>query len=417
VGVPVVIQAGTLIDGRGADPVHDATLTIEGEHIATVGTASRDGDVLDLSRYTVMPGLIDAHVHLGLSSDISSTTRNEISVVERAADLFRVCSETLDEGFTTVRDAGGVDGGIVAAVERGLVRGPRILSCGPILCQCGGHGHLASQFTRSETWNEHIDIPGLGAFSQICDGPDAVRRAARDAFRRGASFLKLCVTGGVTSTTDSPEDTQFSIAEITAAVEEARARRTYVTTHALNLTGIKNAIAAGVTCIEHGRLLDEETAAEMASRGVHLVPTLAVMHTYLERFDAMALPESIRERTVGKEAEMAEAVSVASKAGVLIGSGSDYIGPSQARRGLELTLKARLIGAMDAIVSATSSNARILGIDDRLGSIETGKLADLIAFDGDPLADPELFSDPQRVALVMKGGQVVSDRRTSRDGS
>jgi len=245
----------------------------------------------------------------------------------------------------------------------------------------------------------------------VCDGPDEVRVAARTALRRGATQVKVCVSGGVVSLTDRLEDTQFTVDELKAAVEEADARDTYVTAHAHNVRGIRNGLEAGVRCFEHGTFLDAETATAIAEAGARYVPTLAVAHLMAAEWQDWGLSEDVANRIEGIEEAMSGAVKLAYDAGVIMGSGSDLIGPQQRRRGLELTLKARIIGAMEAVVSATSVNARIMGAEDRLGSLEPGKIADVVAFRGDPLADPEIFDDPDAVVLVVKNGEVVRDRR------
>jgi imidazolonepropionase-like amidohydrolase len=247
--------------------------------------------------------------------------------------------------------------------------------------------------------------------SLVCDGPDEVRVAARTALRRGATQVKICVSGGVVSLTDRLEDTQFTVEELKAAVEEADARETYVTAHAHNVRGIRNGLDAGVRCFEHGTFLDAETATAIAEAGARFVPTLAVAHLMSEQWEEWGLPEEVARRIEGVEEAMSGAVKLAYDAGVIMGSGSDLIGPEQRRRGLEIVLKARIIGAMEAIVSATSVNARIMGAEDRLGSLEPGKLGDLVAFRGDVLADPELFDDPDAVVLVVKNGEILRDRR------
>jgi imidazolonepropionase-like amidohydrolase len=219
------------------------------------------------------------------------------------------------------------------------------------------------------------------------------------------------VSGGVVSLSDRLEDTQFTVEELRAAVEEAEARETYVTAHAHNVRGILNGLAAGVKCFEHGSFLDAETATALAEAGAWLVPTLAVARLMAEDGESWGLPKQVLPRMAGVEDAMTRAVKLAYDAGVLIGSGSDLIGPTQDRRGLELVLKARIIEPMAAIVSATSANARIIGESDRLGTIEQGKVADVIAVGGDPLVDPEVFDEPSRVLLVLKDGIVVKDGR------
>jgi imidazolonepropionase-like amidohydrolase len=254
-----------------------------------------------------------------------------------------------------------------------------------------------------------VDVPGLVNGKAVCDGPDAVRLAARRAFRRGATQIKLMATGGVVSLTDELTDTQLTVEEMRAAVAEAEARNTYVTVHAHNCGGIRNGIAAGVRCVEHGTYLDEETTALMARHGVALVPTFTVVDVMPGHWREWGLPESVVPRLVDVDRAMANALALARAHGVEVGSGSDLLGGEQNRRGRELVIRARLEDSMRAIVSATSANARILRREDSIGSVGPGKVADLIAIEGDPLSDPELFDQPDRVVLVIKAGRVVKD--------
>jgi imidazolonepropionase-like amidohydrolase len=403
------LRGATLIDGTGADPRANVTVTVEGERIAAIGDASASaGDgaqALDLTGLTLLPGLIDAHTHLGMVG-----TDPAMSAAELAARAFRNCELALDAGFTTVRELGGLDGGMVRAIEGGLVRGPRLFPSGPALAQDGGHGTFMQPFSECVC---ELRLPGLSQLTQVCNGPEEVRLAARRAFRRGATQLKMMISGGVVSLSDSLEDTQFAVEELRAAVAEAQARHTYVTAHAHNCQAIRNGLAAGITCFEHGSFLDEETADLMAQAGAALVPTLAVTRVLLAEWRVWQLPEAVVERMSGVEEAMSRATRMAYARGIAIGSGADLLGAEQNRHGLELTLKAAVLGPMAAIVSATATNARILRAADRLGTVELGKLADLIAVSGDPLAEPALFDDPARVVLVIKGGQVVKDLRRS----
>ena len=407
----IALRGATLIDATGRDPVRDSTVVVEEGRIPSVGgPAPRGAEELDLTGLTLVPGLIDAHVHLGTSTDFSRLLNRASSVAEMAAAMFQNCEQTLDAGFTTVRDTGGVDNGIAGVVEKGLVRGPRIIHCGPLLCQTGGHGHYGAEWEPSCDWHAH-HLPGLASFSFLSDGADEVRRNARECFRRGASFIKLCVTGGVVSRHDRLSDTQFTVEEIAAAVAEAEARGSYVTVHAHNNSGIRNAVQAGARCVEHGTGLDEATAALMAEHRVDLVPTFAVVRKIEENVTAMGLPPVIAERAKGTFQGMADAVLAAREAGLRVGSGSDLIGPDQRDRGLELVLKSEIMGPMDALVSATRTNAEILGVSDQLGTIEEGKAADLVAIDGNPLDKPELFNDRARISLVVKSGEVARNLR------
>ncbi|MFD9894902.1 amidohydrolase family protein [Amycolatopsis sp. NPDC059027] len=405
------LDGAVVVDGTGRDPLPGTGVLVENGRITRVGgdRPARSG-VLDCTGLTLTPGLIDAHVHLGLSSPVDASLRYELSVAELAADIFDSCGQTLDAGFTTVRDTGGIDGGLVRAVERGRVRGPRILPCGPVLCQTGGHGHFAADWEPVKLWSER-DVPGLCGLSLLCDGPDSMRRNAREAFRRGATFLKLCVTGGVVSRHDKLSDTQFSVEEIAAAVGEAAARGTYVTVHAHNNAGLRNAVRAGAKCVEHGSEIDEETAALMAAEGVAHVPTLSVVEKLASDAESTGLSADIAARLGSVRDGQIAGLLASRAAGVRVGLGSDLFGPGQGARGSELVLRAKVEPAMAVLVSATRDNAEILGIGQEVGTIEPGKLADLVAFEGDPLAEPAIFGDRSRVVLVLREGRILKDRR------
>lgn len=402
-----LLRGGTLIDGTGTDPVAKATVSIANGVFDDVGgdaKAPSGSETIDLNGLTLLPGLIDAHSHLGIV-DVGEGDRTAPAVL--AAQIFANCGLALDGGFTTVRDVGGIDGGVASTVALGLVRGPEILPSGPLLSQKGGHADHASP------WVDHPHahgVPGLVQGGITCDGPDEVRRATRIVLQRGATQVKVCISGGVASYTDRITDTQFSVEELRAAVEEAKARDTYVTAHAHHARAIVNGLEAGVECFEHGTYLDEATAAKMAAAGAILVPTLAVTRLFITEAEAWGIPDDFLPRMAGIEEAMAASMKLARDAGVTIGSGSDILGPGQNRRGLELTMKAEILGPMEAIVSATATNAKVLRRPD-IGTVEPGKKADLIAVDGDPLTDPELFDNPDRIVLVIKNGQIVKDLR------
>lgn len=405
----LTLRTSSLIDGTGADPRSDLDVVVNHDRVVDIAAPQASADeVIDLRGLTVLPGLIDAHTHLGII-DVGTI---ESPAAITAARIFRNCELALDAGFTTVRDVGGIDGGVASAVELGLIRGPRIFPSGPVLCQTGGHGDERFPFGPDHGhFHEAMGIPGLAEYARACDGPDAVRLAARWAFRRGATQIKVCVSGGVVSLTDSLEDTQFTVAELMAAVEEADARGTYVTAHAHNSRGIRNGLDAGVRCFEHASYLDEVTARALADAGASIVPTLTVAHLFLEEADAWNVPVAMRPRIAGLEQAMGQSLKLARDCGVRVGLGTDLLGPEQNRRGLELVLRAALADPMEAIVSSTAVNASIMGQAADIGTIEPGKRADVIAVDGDPMAHPELFDDPSRVVFVMKDGAVAKDTR------
>jgi imidazolonepropionase-like amidohydrolase len=405
--VSLVLTNATVIDGTGRDPVAGG-VTIDGGRIGAVGATSPGpaATVLDAGGLTVLPGLIDLHTHLGV---IAIGAPESLPPAVAAAHMFRNAELCLMSGHTSVREVGGADGGLVQAIDLGLVTGPRVFPSGPLLCQSGGHGDYLSAFFAHE-YHHDPGVPGLAQMSLVCDGPEEVRVAARTAFRRGATQLKMCLSGGVVSLTDSLEDTQFTVEELRAAVAEAAARGTYVTAHAHNGLAVRNGLAAGVTCFEHGTFLDEATVAAMAAAGATLVPTLTVLALMPDKWREWGVPQEALPRLAGVMEAQSASIKMAFEAGVRIGSGSDCLGPRQSGRGRELALKAEVLGPMEAIVSATATSARVLGRDD-LGVLAPGKTADIIAVDFDPLAQPGHWADPGRVVLVIKDGLVVKDTR------
>ena len=398
-----------LVDGTGRDPVFSDVCVDDGV-VTAVGSAPAGADVVELDGFTITPGLIDAHVHLGIASAIGDLLSHKLSVAEIAADMFSNAAQTLDAGYTTVRDTGGIDRGLVAAIASGKVAGPRVLQCGPIQCQAGGHGHLASDWEPTELWGTH-HIPGLCSLSFLSNSPDEMRTNVRESFRRGADFIKLCVTGGVVSTHDELTDTQLTSEEIAVAVQEAEARGTYVTVHAHNNVGLRRAIEAGVKCVEHGSEIDEEVAALMAARGVAHVPTLTVVEQLLRNATAMGLPAHIADRAKVVRQGQIDGLLASRAAGVTVGLGSDVIGPDQTGRSEELLLRSELESPMEALVAATASNAKVLRIADRVGTVEVGKVADLVAWRTDPLESPKAFTDRTQAAVVVKAGAIVKDLR------
>lgn len=412
--VPLVLHNATLIDGTGADPRPGVSVIVEGHSIVRIARARefdvpRDAEAYDLGGRFLLPGLTDAHVHFGLTEPDGTTTR---PLAAYALKVARFIEETLDQGFTTVRDAGGLDPAWAGAVDRGLLRGPRILPSGAFLSQTGGHGDFRAPYEDTPP----ASVPGLLAGSVLCDGPDAARRAARDQLRRGATQIKVMASGGAASPTDPVDATQFTVEELRAAVQEAAARDTYVLAHAYHPRSIANCLDAGVRSIEHGNLLDEETAYRMAREGVFLVPTLIVYEVLSRHGAEFGLSRFSIEKIERVRATAEQAVRLAAEAGVRIGSGSDLLGHTMARKAEELTLKARILGPVQAIVSATRVNAELFGLADRIGTVAEGKDADLIVVDGDPLADISVLADPERISLVVKGGAVVKRVELTPDG-
>ncbi len=401
-----LLGGATILDATGADPYRGSSVLVGDGHIRAIGElTSSDATAIDLDGLTLLPGLIDAHAHHGIV-EVHDADRTPLAVL--AARIVANLGRTLQEGFTTSREMGGLDGGFAQAVAEGMVSGPRLFPSGPLLCTTAGHGDLGPSYLPHSA-HSHDRVPGLVQNGRPVDGPDAVRRAAREAFRHGATQLKMCISGGVVSLTDRMEDVQFSVDEMRAAVEEAEARHTYVAAHAHNTDAIRRGLEAGIHSFEHGTFLDAATAELMAARGAVLVPTLTVLVRWLA--DPGDVPVTSRDRIASSLTAMQQAVRLGVEHRITMGSGSDLVGAVQQGRGDEIVHKAALVGALDAIISATRTNASILGWGDRLGTIEVGKIADLIAVDGDPLADPSVLADPRRIVLVMQDGRIVKDTR------
>jgi len=355
---------------------------------------------------TLMPGLTDAHVHIG-AVDVNILDQHRERPSNLTALLMaRIMEETLMQGFTTVRDAGGADWSFKAAVERGVIEGPRLLVSDKPLSQTGGHGDWRR---RSETQPPEIFCPTAGMRSVVCDGADEVRKAAREQLRLGADQIKVMASGGAMSPADELAATQYQIEEIRAAVEEAEAARTYVMAHAYNDGSVRNCLHAGVRSIEHGNLIDEETARLMCEAGVYLVPTLVTYEAISEEGKNHGVPDDVIRKIDEARALGIRALRHAHEAGVRIASGSDLLGPLQDRKARELEIKTEVMSPMEALVSATRTNAELFGMQGEIGTVEEGKLADLLVVDGNPLEDISILQKRENLKLIMKGGKIAKN--------
>jgi len=404
----VVLRNCTLLDCTGADPAPRATVVVAGARIARVARGAepdlpRDAARIDCEGRTLMPGLTDAHVHAAIVETDPAAARRD-APASLALRIAAVLEQTLDAGFTTVRDAFGLDWGFAQAIARGLVRGPRVLFSGACLSQTGGHGDWR------EPHHQHAPvegIPGLIATPRICDSPDEMRRAAREQLRSGAHAIKLMAGGGCMSPTDELEHTQFTIEEMAAACYEARTVGKLAMAHVYTPQGILNALAAGVRSIEHGNFLDEESAAAIRAAGAWFVPTLTTYELISQFGAAQGIPRRMLDKIDQAKAGGARSLAVARAAGVPIASGSDVLAAMQPFKAMELSLKAAVLGAHDAILSATRTNAALFGLADEIGTVEAGKRADLILVDGQPLDDITLLQNADNVRLVMRDGAVM----------
>jgi len=404
---------GTLIDGRGGTPLPNAAVLINEVRIEAVGEVnglSLPDDLeskIDAGGGFILPGLIDTHVHLILQDfNLERVMATPFSL--RFYHSVEYMRRTLDAGITSVRDAGRADVGMKQAVETGVVVGPRMQISTAVLTITGGH---ADGWMRSG--NEFQLFPAYPGFPDgRCDGVDGVLKTVREVLRAGADVVKICTTGGVMSPTDHPDFTQFSPKEIEVVVREATYRRGIkVMAHAQAVEGIKNAVRAGVHSIEHGIYLDDEAIQLMLEHETFLVPTLLAPAAVVETGAEVGMPDhAIRKAREVIDVHI-DSIRRAHEAGIKIAKGTDAGVMPHGTNLRELGLMVDIgMTPMEAIIATTKTAAECLGWQDQVGTVEVGKLADIVIAKTDPLRDIRSLENRDNIAVVMKGGEVVKDR-------
>ena len=397
----LVLKGATLIDGLGGNPLADAAVYIEGDRIAWVGGATdmpaeaKAAEQVDVSGKWLLPGLVDAHIHIcynGTDSIFDLLERSRDSLMLEAVDIAR---RVLSHGTTSVRDVGGeeyLELALRDGIDAGFITGPRIKASGRVISMTGGHAHF---------------------IAREADGPDEVRKAAREQIKAGADVVKLMATGGSATPGQDIHASQFTVEEIKAAVETAHMMGRTVAAHCHGVGGIRNCLLAGVDTIEHGTYLDEETADMMAANDAQLVLTIGVGQPDLERMPLTPVQKADAERRKegidrGK-AQIRKTIELARSKGIFIGCGTDAGGNPLAphyhsmAREIELLVENDL-SQMEAICIGTRNNAKVLRWDDEIGTVESGKYADLLLLNGNPLRD---ISNLRNIAAVYKGGAKV----------
>jgi imidazolonepropionase-like amidohydrolase len=407
-----VLRNARLIDGTGTHPTKHATIVLDGERIAAVTQRSErdfpaDAEIIDCTGLTVLPGLIDCHDHMANHRyDLAHRWGIDEPESTRHLRTAAVLRNTLAAGYTTIRDAGGLDAGFKRAIEEGLIAGPRLVLSISIISPIGGIGDPVSPSGDSCCVPRDPLLP-----SGVAETAADVRPVVRRMVRAGADVIKCATTGGASSRPGhGPTDSAFNLDEIQELVEEAHALDRRVMCHALGGRGLDIAIEAGVNSIEHGCYIGDDPALldKMAARNIVFVPTLLVYE-----YHRNSPQPHVRQRAHDLHEHHLDSVKRALAAGVKIVAGTDAGGhghPANAGE-LECLVQAGL-SPMQAIQAATSWAAECCGREAELGTIAMGKLADLIAVDGNPLGDIALLKDPERVRLVVKDG-VIATRRPS----
>lgn len=401
-----IFKNSFLLDCTGSEPLENGWVCTEDDAIKELGAGKapspQNAETFDCRGMTLMPGLIDAHIHASLfDNDLGSIFRLHYPAMHYV-NAMQILKDTLDQGFTTVRDAGGIDAGFRVAVERGLIIGPSVTVCGKSLSMTGGHA--------DPRYSTEQSAPALSPFSaSVADGVPDVQKAAREQLRQGVDYLKIMACGGCASQADEPDTVQYTPAEIEAVVYEASAVGKKTLAHCYSNNSMRLCANSGVYSIEHGNYLDSATARLLKVKGCWLVPTLTTYFFMSENGERLGIPSYFLRKMKQVREHALEAVHNAMEAGVDIGSGSDVVGDGQPFKNMEIELKARVMGPMKAIMSATKENARLLFQHDRIGTLEAGKQADMILVDGNPLVHPAAFSDRNNIKIILRRGKVYKN--------
>jgi len=387
---------GPVFVGDGRILEH-ATVLVEGERIVKVAEGDipipKDARKVPLAGRTLLPGFIDCHVHLcldGTPDPVAVLMGDPLPLTTLKAARF--ARQTLMAGMTSVRDLGGKDGidlTIRDAIRSGSIPGPRMLASGRLICMTGGHG-----------WQ----------MGREADGPDEVMKAAREQVKAGADVVKFMATGGVMTPGVEPGSEQFTEEELRAGIQEAHKAGRKTATHAMGTQGILNALRAGIDSIEHGVFLDEDTISWMVKRDVPLIPTISALYHIVSKGVEAGIPAFAVEKTNRLKPSHLESVRMAREAGVRVAMGTDAGTPFNVH-GENLGELQRLVevgySPMEALESGTRIASQVLGLETELGTIEEGKLADLVVVDGNPLEDVGLLLKTEAIRLVMQGGELV----------
>ena len=405
----ILFQAANVLDvaslqfKTGQDVwVENGLIKSVGPHQPDVFIAS-DTKVVKAEGKTLMPGLIDCHVHVIAAHLNLNITANQPNVFATLRAL-PIMKGMLMRGFTTVRDAGGGDWNLAEATRTDMTIGPRIFASGRALSQTGGHGDGRP---RSDVIEPCSCSSRVGTLARVVDGVDNVRLAVREEIMKGANQIKIMASGGVASPNDPIHYLGYSEVEIRAIVEEAEHAGTYVMAHAYTPKAIYRAVAYGVRSIEHGNLIDEETAQFMAEKNAYMVPTLITYEALANEGASLGLPAVSVAKIETVRSQGQKALEILAKAGVKMALGSDLLGESHRHQSEELRIRASILGNGAALQQATLNAAELLNMSGQLGVVQPGAIADLLLVNGNPLADIScLLGQGDHIEVIVKDGKL-----------
>ena len=408
---PLLFKNARIFDGTSADCAEGMYLRVADGLIQDVSARTvtdKDARVIDVGGRTLMPGLIDAHMH-AYCSDVSMQKVEAMGEPYRTAHAVRMLGHALDCGFTTVRDIGGGDYSLARAIADGLVRAPRFFYAGKVLSMTGGHG----DFRPLEQRSHHHELCSCGIVNWACrvaDGVDACIQSARDELRQGAHCIKIMGSGGVASPTDPIWMNQYREDEIRAIVNECAERRTYAAAHCHPASAVRRCVEFGVRSIEHGTLIDDDTARFVAERGAYIVPTMVVIFALVEMGKQLGFPAASQEKAAYAFKEALSGMDKMRRAGVKIGFGTDLLGALYPQQCREFTIRSEVFTPLELLRQATSVNAALMMQEGKLGCIAPGAHADLLVVDGDPLKDISLLAaNGRNLRAIVRGGEIVKD--------
>jgi imidazolonepropionase-like amidohydrolase len=408
---PLIFRNARIFDGTSADCAEGMYLRVGDGLIQEVSSKPitvKDARAIDAGGRTLMPGLIDAHMH-AYCSDVTMQKIEAMGEAYRTAHAVRVLGHALDCGFTTVRDIGGGDYSLAKAIADRLIRAPRFFYAGKILSMTGGHG----DFRPLEHKSHDHELCSCGVVNWGCrtaDGVDACIHAARDELRQGAHCIKIMGSGGVASPTDPIWMNQYREDEIRAIVNECTERRTYVAAHCHPTSAVRRCVEFGVRSIEHGTLIDDDTARFVAERGAYIVPTMVVLFVLVEMGRELGFPAVSQEKAEYAQKHALSGLDKMRRAGVKVGYGTDLLGSTYVQECREFTIRREVFTPLELLRQATSINAELMMQQGKLGCIAPGAHADLLLVEGDPLKDISLLAaNGNKLRMIMRGGEIVKD--------